>query len=143
MSSEGKHFSDRLQKALKDAGYSAYGPTELAHQFNVRFAGHPVSVHAARKWLMGEAIPTQDKIRVLAEWLVIPAEWLRFGGHDTHDGGPAAIDNTDPFYSRLIADVQRMDAHDRKLVFEFVRLVIRLRDQADSRSAGGSRSSVE
>jgi hypothetical protein len=86
---------------------------------------------------MGEAIPTQDKIRVLAEWLVIPAEWLRFGGQDAYDGKPAAIDNTDPVYSRLIADVQRMDAHDRKLVFEFVRLVIRLKDQANSRSAGG------
>lgn len=131
MSSESEHFSNRLQKALKDAGYSAYGPTELAHQFNIRFAGHPVSVHAARKWLMGEAIPTQDKIRALADWLVIPAEWLRFGGHETYDGGPASNDNIDPVYSRLIADVQRLDPINRKLVFEFVRLIIRLSDDAE------------
>lgn len=131
MSNEREDFSSRLQKALKDAGYSAYGPTELAHQFNIRFSGHPVSVHAARKWLMGEAIPTQDKIRVLAEWLVISAEWLRFGGHHAYDGGPASADNIDPVYLRLIADVQRLDTHHRRLVFEFVRLVIRVSDRAD------------
>jgi len=126
MSSEGKHFSDRLQKALKEAGYSAYGPTELAHQFNKRFTGHPVSVHAARKWLMGEAIPTQDKVRVLAEWLTVPAEWLRFGGYESTDGKPASTANIEPAYSRLIADVQRLDPAQRTLVFEFVRMVTRL-----------------
>jgi hypothetical protein len=126
MSSEGKHFSDRLQKALKEAGYSAYGPTELAHQFNKRFTGHPISVHAARKWLMGEAIPTQDKVRVLADWLTVPAEWLRFGGHETTGGNAASNGSIDPAYARLIADIQHLDAAQRKLVFEFVRLVIRL-----------------
>jgi hypothetical protein len=115
---------------LQNAGYSAYGPTELSHQFNQRFSGHPISVHAARKWLLGEAIPTQEKIRVLAEWLVVPAEWLRFGGYETPDGGPVSSDNIDPAYSRLIADVQRMDPYHRKLVFEFVRLVMRLNGDA-------------
>jgi hypothetical protein len=28
---------------------------------------------------MGEAIPTQDRIQVLAEWLNVSASWLRFG----------------------------------------------------------------
>lgn len=131
MSSESTYFSSRLQKALKDAGYSAYGPTELAHQFNIRFAGHPISVHAARKWLMGDAIPTQDKIRVLSEWLMVPTEWLRFGGNYT-GGDPASLDNVDHAYSRLVADVQRLAPYNRKLVFEFVRLISRLSEAAPS-----------
>lgn len=131
MSRESTYFSSRLQKALKDAGYSAYGPTELAHQFNIRFAGHPISVHAARKWLMGDAIPTQDKIRVLSDWLMVPTEWLRFGGNCTN-GDSASTEKIDHTYSRLIADIQKLDAYNRKLVFEFIRLMTRLSESAAS-----------
>lgn len=129
MSTESTHFSSRLQNALKDAGYSAYGPTELAHQFNIRFSGHPISVHAARKWLMGEAIPTQDKIRVLSEWLMVPPEWLRFGGNDV-GSETVSLDNVEHAFSKLVADIQRLDPYNRKLVFDFVRLVTRLSDGA-------------
>jgi transcriptional regulator with XRE-family HTH domain len=142
VSSESTHFSSRLQKALKDAGYSAYGPTELAYQFNVRFAGHPVSVHAARKWLMGEAIPTQDKIRVLSEWLMVPTEWLRFGGNYL-GSEPASLDNVSHAYSRLVADIQKLDSYNRKLVFDFVRLVSRLNDGAASSRSDDDSSSPE
>jgi len=38
-----------------------------------------VTVHAARKWLLGEAIPTQARLQVLANWLGLSAAWLRFG----------------------------------------------------------------
>lgn len=125
MSDESKDFRNRLQNALKDAGYSAYGPTELANQFNIRFSGHPISVHAARKWLMGEAIPTQDKVRILADWLVVPADWLRFGSSDT-DGSDKSKNDIGPIYSKLIADIKKLDPTYQKLVFEFVRLAARL-----------------
>jgi hypothetical protein len=39
----------------------------------------PISSHAARKWLIGEAIPTQDRIQVLAVWLNVSPSWLGFG----------------------------------------------------------------
>ena len=32
-----------------------------------------------RRWLRGEAIPSQDKLQVLAEWLKIEPHALRFG----------------------------------------------------------------
>ncbi|ATE62743.1 hypothetical protein CCZ27_16780 [Thauera sinica] len=51
----------------------------MAREFNRRYAGTPVTLHATRKWLEGEAIPAQDKLRVLADWLGVTAEWLRFG----------------------------------------------------------------
>jgi len=72
-------FSQRLCDALARIGKAAYRPTDLAREFNRRYPGQPVSSHAARKWLLGEAIPAQDKLLVLARWLGVAPEWLRFG----------------------------------------------------------------
>ena len=38
-----------------------------------------ISVHAARKWLMGESIPTQARLRVVTDVLGVSAAGLRFG----------------------------------------------------------------
>jgi transcriptional regulator with XRE-family HTH domain len=75
---ERSEFSMRLRETLRRASCSE-SATHLAREFNSRFAGDPVSVHAARKWLMGEAIPTQEKLRLLSQWFGVSAEWLRFG----------------------------------------------------------------
>jgi transcriptional regulator with XRE-family HTH domain len=83
---ERESFSERLQQALKNAHYSPDSPTRLAREFNIRFEGRPITVHAARKWLVGEAIPTQEKLRMIAQWLGVPADWLRFGGSETPGG---------------------------------------------------------
>lgn len=72
-------FSQRLRDCLDRAGKRGYRPTDLAREFNRRYAGQPVSLHAARKWLLGEALPAQDKLLVLARWLRVAPEWLRFG----------------------------------------------------------------
>src|SRR3954463_2640788 len=85
-SNEREHFSERLQQALRNAHYSSDSPTHLAREFNIRFDGRPITVHAARKWLVGEAIPTQEKLRMIAQWLGVPAEWLRFGGSEISAG---------------------------------------------------------
>ncbi len=77
--SEKAAFSQRLVKALKDAKIEITSPTVFTREFNRRYTGKPISIHAARKWLTGEAIPTQDKLRLLAAWLGVPTEWLRFG----------------------------------------------------------------
>lgn len=72
-------FSNRLKKALTDAGLgvSASGFTRA---YNARADGSAVTIHAARKWLGGEAIPTHEKIVILSVWLGVGAAWLRFGG---------------------------------------------------------------
>ncbi|MGD9941674.1 MAG: hypothetical protein AB7L76_25010 [Burkholderiaceae bacterium] len=76
---EREAFSQRLRSALDTAGWRVIGPAALAREFNKRSSSTTVSVHAARKWLRGEAIPEQGKLRVLAEWLGVSAQWLRFG----------------------------------------------------------------
>lgn len=77
--SEKAAFTQRLSRALKDARIESGSPTLFAREFNRRYHGRPISVHAARKWLTGESIPTQDKLRLLAAWLGVSTEWLRFG----------------------------------------------------------------
>jgi transcriptional regulator with XRE-family HTH domain len=75
---ESKAFSERLKQSLKRAGY-AIRPVILEREFNQRYWGTPVTVQAVRKWLLGDVIPTQDKLQVLAEWLQVDPHWLRFG----------------------------------------------------------------
>jgi transcriptional regulator with XRE-family HTH domain len=53
--------------------------TVVPREYNSRSNQPPISSHAVRKWLMGEAIPTQDRIQVLANWLNVSPSWLRFG----------------------------------------------------------------
>jgi transcriptional regulator with XRE-family HTH domain len=125
---EREGFSERLQQALRNADYSSDSPTQLAREFNVRFEGRPITVHAARKWLVGEAIPTQEKLRALAQWLGVPAEWLRFGGTETHTsfqapGMPARFESADV---KLIADLQRLDQHHQMIAREFIRMLLRI-----------------
>ena len=126
---ERESFSVRLQQALKNAHYSPDSPTRLAREFNIRFDGRPVTVHAARKWLVGEAIPTQEKLRMIAQWLGVPAEWLRFGGADSVApngeplAGPARFESAD---IKLIADLQRLDEHHREIAREFIRMLVRV-----------------
>jgi len=79
ISGERSQFSARLIAVLESAHGLRASPTLVAREFNHRFVGKPVTVHAVRKWLVGEAIPTQDKLRALAEWLEVSVEWLRFG----------------------------------------------------------------
>lgn len=125
---EREGFSERLQHALRNADYSPESPTQLAREFNLRFDGRPITVHAARKWLVGEAIPTQEKLRTLAQWLGVPAEWLRFGGVDGHSGGEA-IEVQSRFPSadvKLMADLQRLDEHHQMLAREFIRMLLRI-----------------
>jgi|LauGreDrversion4_2_1035121.scaffolds.fasta_scaffold03114_1 hypothetical protein len=75
---ERAQFAQRVKTALaaRDMPASA---TALQRTFNERYPELAISVHAARKWVMGESIPTQARLRVLADVLQVSATWLRFG----------------------------------------------------------------
>jgi len=132
-SSERENFSKRLQQALRNADYSPESPTQLAREFNIRFSGGRVTVHAVRKWLVGESIPTQEKLRTLAQWLGVPAEWLRYGGDQyrsaepsTHDDQPATTTRFESEDVKLIADLHRLDEQNQMIVREMIRMLVRL-----------------
>jgi transcriptional regulator with XRE-family HTH domain len=71
-------FSERLRSALDRAGVRP-SPTVVAHEFNLRYWGRPITPHTARNWLIGVSMPTQDKLRVLAQWLEAEPDQLRWG----------------------------------------------------------------
>ncbi len=77
-----QHFSNRLREVMRERSYPIHSPTFLMREFNRHSASAKITVHAARKWLIGEAIPTQEKLLVLSRWLGIAPEWLRFDGDD-------------------------------------------------------------
>ncbi|MEY3264433.1 MAG: hypothetical protein RL717_1910 [Pseudomonadota bacterium] len=119
-------FSERLQQALRHAEYSPDSPTQLAREFNVRFEGNPVTVHAARKWLQGESIPTQEKLRALASWLDVPADWLRFGSVERDAGGEGKSNQISPRDAKLLSRLQKLDEHHRQIAEEFLRTLVRV-----------------
>jgi transcriptional regulator with XRE-family HTH domain len=124
---ESESFSLRLKAALRAAQYSPDSPTQLARQFNNRYAGHPVSIHAARKWLRGEAIPTQAKMRALAAWLGVTAEWLRYDGGGPINSGEAAARAAQltPDDFLLIEEWRHLDTETRLIARELIRLLVR------------------
>lgn len=71
-------FSQRLAEAMRTSGYEPR-PTVLEKEFNTRYWGRPVTYQAVTRWLKGEAVPGQDKLQVLAEWLCVEPQYLRFG----------------------------------------------------------------
>jgi transcriptional regulator with XRE-family HTH domain len=71
-------FAKRLQAALEKAGIPAK-PAVIEREFNQRYWGKPVTLHAVRYWLRGESIPTHDKLLCLAKWLGVEPQTLRYG----------------------------------------------------------------
>ena len=139
ISKERKDFAGRLQSALRQARQPADSPTALARGFNSRFPGRAITVHAARKWLMAESIPTQDKLRTLAHWLEVPAEWLRFGGQLSKDSKEidSPIDTTlDTMLAamtredlKLVEALHALDANERRLVRDLVQLFFKTQER--------------
>ena len=75
---EKTEFAERLAAAMRSAGYEARASV-LEREFNTRYWGRAVSYQAVSRWLKGEAVPAQDKLEILAEWLKVEPQALRFG----------------------------------------------------------------
>ncbi|MCV2217245.1 hypothetical protein [Thauera sp. Sel9] len=119
-------FSTRLREALARVAPDVARPTALAREFNRRYAGEPVTLHATRKWLSGDAIPAQDKLRVLADWLGVSAEWLRFGAGNA---AFVAREAEAVFDYQLMRDIAALsDAHQ-----QVVRDLVKSLHQAETR----------
>jgi hypothetical protein len=43
-----------------------------------------MTLHGVRRWLLGETLPSQPKLLVLAEWLGVTPQELRFGAQTIH-----------------------------------------------------------
>ena len=106
---ERANFSERLRSAA-GAAHVPLGPTDFARAFNVRAGEDSVTSHAVRKWMVGESIPTQGKIVILAAWLGVSSAWLRFGEGEAQSASAvvmseSAISTADLAMLRAIASL--------------------------------------
>jgi transcriptional regulator with XRE-family HTH domain len=104
-----EEFSKRLRKALQGRGLGVDSPTRLAQTFNADYPDRRVTPQAVRKWLNGDAIPSDDKLRAVAEWLGVAPYSLRYG---MAEGGQGAHQAPAPY--RVLAD-QELIRRYRKL----------------------------
>lgn len=100
------HFSDRLRAALTAANQPT-GASAFARAYNLRADGATVTAHGVRKWLKGEAIPTHEKILIIAKWLNVHSSWLRFGDAENgkYDLVPSMDEQLSTEHLALIHDV--------------------------------------
>lgn len=134
---EKSNFSERLKSALRAKNIAAR-PSKLARSFNELQDVSTVTPHAVRKWLVGEAIPTHDKIVVLSKWLDVSAGWLRFGDVDSsREHGAGRSDGGAPIDESAIAqELVHLSAPSKKIVKDLVETLKLLEDGAGRRDAG-------
>lgn len=130
-------FSKRLRTVLEKAGVDARKPAVVAREFNRRFLDKPVTAYGVRKWLTGESIPAQDKLVVLAAWLGVSPEWLRYGPVQatpaTHlQEAVAAFESDDLAFFR---SYRKLSAEYRAAVREVTLTLLRIQSRGSNRSS--------
>ena len=108
--SEAEAFALRLRKALDSCNVRA-SPTIVANEFNLRYWGLSITPHTARNWLLGQSLPTQDKLVVLADWLQVSPDELRFGKASSG----LRLADADP-------EFEKMDMADREMLKRYLTL---------------------
>lgn len=118
-------FATRLAIAIAAKGIKP-SPTVIGNLFNLHFQGRPVTPHTARNWLLGKAMPTQDKMVCLAKLLDTSPEQLRFGRSSEKTliaefgDGLSEVANVDQqFFRRYLALTQSQRRMVRDVVGEF------------------------
>lgn len=119
-------FSQRLEFALRRSPEPVQGATELALRFNLRYKGEAISPQTAHKWLTGRAIPTNDKLATMAEWLNVDEHWLHYGPPPVKlltskkETEAKEIGKPAPEIINLAVKIQGLPPHRRYLVEELV-----------------------
>lgn len=77
---------------------------------------------------MGESIPMQDKLRLLAAWIGVSAEWLRFG--EGESAGKYVAQSERALYNspdiELISNISLLNTEHKQVVREVVLTLLRL-----------------
>ena len=81
-----------------------------------------VTVQAARKWLLGLSIPTQTKLRVLADWLSVTLEWLRFG--EEVDAEAVSRSGIESAQTQMMVDFHNLSASDAGIVRVLIDILV-------------------
>ena len=108
-----KHaFAQRLSEAMEAAGHEAR-PSVLEREFNKRYWGKSMTRQGVRRWLVGQALPSQEKLVVLAQWLQVDPHVLRFG----HNGALRVSE-------RQTGRLAELGWSEREIIDAFMRLPV-------------------
>ena len=129
---ERQSFSRRLGGRLQHQAMPV-SATALAREFNLRWRGANISVNAVRRWLVGEAIPSRDKLGVLANMLDVSEDWLRWGSNesDPTDAVAQRAENGAATYhipqdaSSLLQDIMLLSPKDREYLRALLDVMLR------------------
>lgn len=118
---EKAEFAARLQAAIIALGLEPR-PVVVEKHFNSRYWGAPVSFQAVRRWLRGDSIPEQDKLVVLAEWLGVEPQVLRYGAPagKIRESRPQWGAGLDPAERELLEAFMALPAPQKKIVREVI-----------------------
>ncbi len=118
-------FARRLIDAMSFAGLDD-SPTTLSRFFNLHGDGDVISMHGARRWLLGEAIPTQKHLNSLARMLGVSSAWLLLGKGAMLEGvgNPSQPDTQDGEQAILQAYLT-LNEPERELVWNLMRMLTR------------------
>ena len=115
---EKQGFSIRLRSSIEAKG-CRNSASELSALFNDSFQGKPITSHTARNWLLGNSLPSQDKLVCLAKLFDTSPEHLRFGLSSEKsfeiDGQIPSIGDHQFFKNYL-----NLSAHQQRIVRELV-----------------------
>ncbi|NYH23046.1 XRE family transcriptional regulator [Paraburkholderia bryophila] len=114
-------FAKRLKGLLEPL--KIRGGTKLAKEFNKHYRGEPVTPQTAHKWHSGTTIPMPDKLRTLAEWLLVTEHWLRYGPSPGMAAKPLAREEKyppSPEIIELASKIGALNPKDRFLVEEMI-----------------------
>ena len=148
MSESKQAFAKRLRESMQRAGY-APRPAVLEREFNTRYWGKPMTLHGVRRWLLGETMPSNDKVKVLAEWLGESPQSLGFGETAMPTRARENVRPWGPVYGyqeREIVDAfLSLPVSQRRVVREviltFAREAAREREKLDARARSASPAS--
>lgn len=112
-------FAARLALAMRRLMPPVEGPTALANALAHHFS-EGLSVQTTHKWLSGRAIPTKDKIEILAQWLDVSPHWLKYGPdistRDNKKNRAADLKNLDSATYALADRIRNLPTNQRILV---------------------------
>jgi hypothetical protein len=109
---------------MQAAGYEAK-PAVLEREFNLRYLGAPMTLHGVRRWLLGETLPSPDKLQVLEDWLSLKFPQLRpaeaFRGMVREQGAKADWHAAVPQQEKEVVDAfLSLPVQQRKIVREVI-----------------------
>lgn len=116
-------FAKRLIQALAHAGLED-SPTTLARYFNLHSDGDVISMHGARRWLLGESIPTQGHLNALAKMLGVSSAWLLLGQGSMLEPADHPADERMDERDVLLA-YQSLSGPEREVVCNLMRMLMR------------------